>query len=147
MHTSKQLANLFINVIFPASFNIVILTPTQHILTRTPCSSPSSTRGLLSLAHLSTAWHSESANAAAKEQFKKLADKLQAREYREDVTLAGIARARAVTREEDLKKVVRAEAKGSRQHRLIVEYDRRSSPALSTVLEANYQQMLARDQR
>ena len=88
-----------------------------------------------------------STNAAAEEQFKKLAEKLQAREYREDVILAGIARARAVTREEALKKVVRAEAKGSRQHRLIVEYDRRSSPSLSTVLEANNQQMLARDQR
>ena len=40
------------------------------------------------------------------------------REYREDVILAGIARARAVTREEALKKVVGGVVEDSRQHRL-----------------------------
>ena len=52
-----------------------------------------------------------------------------------------------MTREEALRKVVGGVVEGSRQNRLIVEYDRRSSPALKTVLENNYQQMVARDQR
>ena len=52
-----------------------------------------------------------------------------------------------MSREEALRQVVRGEEEGSRQHRLIVEYDRRSSPALSAVLQNNYQQMVGKDQR
>ena len=60
--------------------------------------------------------------------------------------LAGIARARAVTREEALKRVNRQREQG-RQHCLILTYDRRSSPALGPILEGNYNQMVAQDQR
>ena len=60
--------------------------------------------------------------------------------------LAGISKARQVSREEALKKVDRVNNK-DRQHRLVVEYDRRSGPLLSTVLQTNYNQMVARDQR
>jgi hypothetical protein len=62
------------------------------------------------------------------------------------VVQAGIARARAVTRAEALKKVERPQEPG-RQHRLVVTYDRRSSPALGPTLKDNYDQMLRQDQR
>ena len=88
-----------------------------------------------------------STEEAAEKQFQKLAERLRERQYSEAVISAGIARAKAVTREEALRRVVRRKEEGSRQHRLIVEYDRRSSPALAAVLENNYQQMVARDQR
>ena len=42
--------------------------------------------------------------------------------------------------------MVRGEEEGSRQHHLIVEYDRWSSPALSAVLQNNYQQMVGKNQ-
>ena len=62
---------------------------------------------------------------------------------------AGIAKTRKVTREEALQKVVkvRDEQEEGRQHRLIVEYDRRSSHTLAKVLAKNYQQMVRRDPR
>ena len=89
-----------------------------------------------------------STEEAAERQFIKLAERLRERQYAEAVISAGISRARAVTREEALRRAVRRRGQeGSRQHRLVVEYDRRSSPALATVLEANYQQMVGRDQR
>ena len=88
-----------------------------------------------------------STEEAAERQFQKLAERLRERQYSEAVISAGIARAKAVTREEALRRAVRRKEQGSRQHRLIVEYDRRSSPALAAVLETNYQQMVARDQR
>ena len=70
------------------------------------------------------------------------------RNYSAAIISAGIDRARAVPREEALKKVARKEdEEGARQHHLIVEYDRRSSPALAAVLENNYQQMVNKDQR
>jgi hypothetical protein len=46
---------------------------------------------------------------------------------------AGIARARAVTRPEAPKKVDKAEKEEDQQHRMIVEYDRRSCPELSSM--------------
>ena len=36
---------------------------------------------------------------------------------------------------------------GDRQHRLVTEYDSRSSPALGGILEDNHNQMVAMDQR
>ena len=84
----------------------------------------------------------------AEAQFKKLAERLRERDYSEAIISAGIDRARAVPREEALKKVARKEDEEvGRQHHLIVEYDRRSSPALASVLENNYQQMVSKDQR
>ena len=79
-------------------------------------------------------------------QFSKLADRLRERHYREEVIQAGINRAREVTREEALRKVVRPPEVG-RQHRLVVTYDRRSSPALGSVLKNNYEQMVRQDLR
>ena len=84
---------------------------------------------------------------AREQRLEELAARLRQRSYSEEVIQAGIARARAVPREEALKKVEKRQEGGGRQHRLVVEYDRRSSPALVTVLEANYQQMVGKDQR
>ena len=62
---------------------------------------------------------------------------------------AGISKAKSVPREEALKKVEKKSKyeEDGRQHRLIVEYDRRSSPALGGILDDNYHQMVARDRR
>jgi hypothetical protein len=79
-------------------------------------------------------------------RFGELAARLKERQYSDTVIQAGIARARAVPRAEALKKVERPQEPG-RQHRLVVTYDRRSSPALGSILENNYQQMVAQDQR
>ena len=84
---------------------------------------------------------------AADLRYEELAARLRQREYPETVIAAGIARARAVPRLEALQKVERVEGGGGRQHRLITEYDRRSSPALAGVLKSNYEQMVARDRR
>ena len=67
-----------------------------------------------------------------------------------DVVEAGIRRAREVPRLEALKKVDRGgggEAEEGRQHHLIVEYDRRSCPALGQILRSNYQAACSRDAR
>ena len=72
---------------------------------------------------------------------------MREREYSNTVIEAGISRARAVTREDALKKVERKTDELGRQHRLIVEWDHRSSPALAGILKNNYQQMVSRDQR
>ena len=83
---------------------------------------------------------------AAEKRFSELATRLKDRKYSDSVILAGIARARAVTREEALNRVNRQREPG-RKHRLIVTYDRRSSPALGPIPEDNYKQMVAQDQR
>ena len=46
-----------------------------------------------------------------------------------------------MTREDALRKVERPTEVG-RQHRLVITYDRRSSPALGSVLRNNYEQMV-----
>ena len=61
--------------------------------------------------------------------------------------IAGIAKAKAVQRGDALKKVVKDQQDECRQHRLIVEYDRRSSPPVKEILESNYMGMVARDRR
>ena len=59
---------------------------------------------------------------------------------------AGISQARGVTRAEALKKVDKTKGEEKdRQHRLIVEYDRRSFPALATILWNNFEAAIARD--
>ena len=51
-------------------------------------------------------------------------------------------------RADALKRVEKQQGEeGVRQHRLITEYDRRSSPALGGILEDNYHQMVSKDQR
>ena len=90
-----------------------------------------------------------SSKEAADRRYEELAGRLREREYSEAVIEAGIARAKAVPRIEALKKVDKQQKQGEkgRQHRLIVEWDRRSSPALAEILKRNYQEMVARDQR
>ena len=81
----------------------------------------------------------------------ELQDRLLERGYSREVVVAGIQRAREVARSsalEKVKKVVRGEEEQEgRQHRLIVEYDRRSSPALKQVLKSNYEAACSRDSR
>ena len=77
----------------------------------------------------------------------ELAQKPAVQGYSSAVVQAGIARARAVTRPEALKKVEKAEEEEDRQHRMIVEYDRRSCPALSAILKNNYEAAVAWDAR
>ena len=81
----------------------------------------------------------------------ELKQKLEARGYAAEVVEAGIRRAREVPRLEALKRVERKEkveqGEGGRQHHLIVEYDRRSSPALGQVLKNNYEAACTRDAR
>ena len=72
-------------------------------------------------------------------RLEKLAAKLRMREYSDAVIEAGIARAKAVERADALKRVEKQHGEeGGRQHRLITEYDRRSSPALGGILDSNY---------
>ena len=79
---------------------------------------------------------------------EELGEKLKVRGYSRAVVEAGISRARAVTREEALRRVDKgAGEEKDRQHRLIVEYDRRSCPALATILKNNYEAAAARDTR
>ena len=81
-------------------------------------------------------------------RLEELAAKLRLREYSEAVIEAGIARAKVVDRADALKRVEKQQGEeGGRQHRLITEYDRRSSPALGGILDSNYHQMVSRDQR
>ena len=80
---------------------------------------------------------------------KQLSQKLLERGYAQEIVEAGIRRAREVERTEALKKVERrsgGETEG-RQHHLIVEYDRRSSPALGQILRNNYEAACNRDTR
>ena len=62
-------------------------------------------------------------------------EKLRERDYPNEVIEAGIARAREVVEP------------GGRQHRLIVQYDRRSSPALGQILRNNYEAAVNKDTR
>jgi hypothetical protein len=83
----------------------------------------------------------------AEKRFGELAARLRERGYQETVIDAGISRARAVTRVEALRKVNKGPEEAGRQHRLIVTYDRRSSPGLGAVLKSNHESMVAQDQR
>ena len=78
----------------------------------------------------------------------ELGQKLLDRQYNKAIIDAGIQRAREVPRSEALKKVEKVDrSEDSRQHRLIVEYDRRSSPALGEILRNNHEAACQRDSR
>ena len=76
----------------------------------------------------------------------ELRDKLLNRGYSATTVGAGINRARMIDRSEALKQVENRKNldQGVRQHRLIVEFDRRTSPALGKILENNYEAACAR---
>jgi ribosome modulation factor len=78
----------------------------------------------------------------------ELQEKLLERGYSREVVMAGIQRAREVVRSEALRRVEKRRVEGEeggRQHRLITEFDRRSSPALRQVLQNNYEAACNRD--
>ena len=79
----------------------------------------------------------------------QLKQRLLERGYATETVDAGIRKAREVPRQEALKKVERkgGESDEGRQHRLIVEYDRRSSPALAQILKNNFEASCNRDTR
>ena len=85
------------------------------------------------------------------EWFKRAAEgleeKLLVRGYSKEIVEAGIAKATAVSRVDAIKRVEKVRGEEERQHRLIVEYDRRSCPALATILKNNYDAATARDAR
>ena len=76
----------------------------------------------------------------------QLRERLLERGYAKEIIQAGISKARAVPRLEALKKVKKKE-QIERRHYLIVEYDRRSSPALAQILKSNYDAACYRDAR
>ena len=79
---------------------------------------------------------------------KELTQKLLDRKYKKNIIDPGVQRAREVSRSDALKKVEKVDHKeDGRQHRLIVEYDRRSSPALGEILRNNYEAACYRDAR
>jgi hypothetical protein len=118
----------------------------NSLLLQSSCHPPSVTRA--SIYGLALRVNRNCSNPEAADlRYEELAARLRQREYPETVIAAGIAKARALLRLEAMKEVERAEGGGGRQHRLVTEYDRRSSPALAGVLRANYEQMVARDQR
>ena len=84
---------------------------------------------------------------AAEQRYVELAERLREREYKEKDIKDGINRAKAITREDALRKVDKKEDEGGRQHRLVTEFDRRTSQALVGILTANYDQVIRRDQR
>ena len=84
--------------------------------------------------------------AEAEESFAELEQHLRSRQYSKTVVAAGIQRAREVTREEALRKVERPKPKKPPAH-LVVTYDRRSSPALGSVLRRHHEGMIRRDRR
>ena len=67
------------------------------------------------------------------------------RHYSKGVVKAGIEKAKLVTRDEALKKVVKVEK--SFVPKLSVEFDKRYTPAISKILESNYKMMIDRDKR
>ena len=81
----------------------------------------------------------------------ELEKKLRDRGYSAAVVEAGIQRARDIPRGVALEKSVRqepsVEEESGRQHRLVTQYDRRSSPALSQILKNNHGAAGARDKR
>ena len=76
-----------------------------------------------------------------------MAERLREREYKEKDIENGVNRAKAIKREDALRKVDKKESEGGRQHRLVTEFDRRTSQTLGGILTANYNQMAVRDQR
>ena len=84
---------------------------------------------------------------AADQRYIELAERLREREYKEKDIENGVNRAKAIKREDALRKVDKKESEGGRQHRLVTEFDRRTSQALGGILTANYDQMAVRDQR
>ena len=72
---------------------------------------------------------------------------MKVRGYSKEIVEAGIAKATAVSRVDAIKRVEKVRGEEERQHRLIVEYDRRSCPALATILKNNYDAATARDAR
>ena len=79
---------------------------------------------------------------------EELGQKLLDRKYNKAIIDAGIQRAKEFPRSEALKKVEKDDhSEDSRQHRLIVEYDRRSSPALGEILRNNHEAACQRDSR
>ena len=79
------------------------------------------------------------------QRLQELAHRLRERQYKEAVIQAGIEKARKVKREDALRKVVK-EPEMKPPH-LIVQYDRRSCPALSSILRNNHQAMSSKDRR
>ena len=92
-----------------------------------------------------------SVEVEAQKAFKELEEKLLRREYNRTIVMAGINKAKAMTRKEALKSAERGRGwkkeKGPRQHRLIIEYDRRTGHIFKEALENNYRQMIEEDQR
>ena len=78
---------------------------------------------------------------AAEKRYVEPAERLRERDIKD-----GISKAKAITRENALKKVDKKVYEGGRQHRLVTEFDRRTSQALSGILTAKYDQMVLRDQ-
>ena len=72
---------------------------------------------------------------------------MKVRGYSKEIVEAGIAKATAVSRADAIKRVEKVRGEEERQHRLIVKYDRRSCPALATILKSNYEAATARDAR
>ena len=71
----------------------------------------------------------------------ELKQKMLDRGYSETTVDAGIRRAKEVPRDQALEKVERpvgGQEEDGRQHRLVVEFDRRSCPALGQILRNNY---------
>ena len=80
----------------------------------------------------------------------ELKRKMLDRGYSEAAVDAGIQRAKEVPRDQALEKVERplaGQEEGGRQHRLVVEFDRRSCPALGQILRNNYEAACSRDAR
>ena len=82
-----------------------------------------------------------------REEADKLQARLEARLYNKEVVEAARLRATLIPRSEALKKVVKGETNDGRQHRLVCRYDRRTGPALRSVMEDSYQAAKARDVR
>ena len=75
-------------------------------------------------------------------------------DYSETAVDAGILRAKEEPRDQTLERVERPMVgqgveglEGGRQHRLVVEFDRRSCPALGQILRNNYEAACSRDTR
>ena len=72
------------------------------------------------------------------------------RGYSETAVYAGILRAKEVPRDQALERVERpvgGQEEDGRQHRLVVDFDRRSCPALGQILRNNYEAACSRDSR
>ena len=65
-------------------------------------------------------------------RFKELEDRLRSRHYSPGIIKAGIVRAKSISREETLVKVVKENAENA--PKLIVEYDPRTTPSYQNIL-------------